>query len=97
MTPTTEQIEQLAKTFQLGNTGYEEDWEDLYLDEGNVVATRDHLDDFLSAAHNEWSESSDDQEINGGYYWRRIQIVKGQNRVALAVIDCGDFRLSYKQ
>lgn len=97
MEPTTEQIQKLAKVFQLGQTGYEDEWEDLYLDENNVVVTRDTIDDFLNASVKDWTESSEVQKINDSIYWDRIQVSDGQERIALAVIDCGDFRVSYSQ
>lgn len=99
MEPTQEQIEQLAKLFQKGQTGYQDDWEDLCLDPWTkgLTATRDTLDNFREGARSVWAESSSVDEVDGGLYWDRIQVAKGQQRVALAVLDCGDFRLTYQQ
>ena len=97
MQPTPQQCEDLAKVFQIGQTDDADGWEDLYLDADATVATLDTLDDFRQAARTQWAESSTCEDIDGGLYWERIQIGKGHDRVALAVIDCGDFRLSYRQ
>jgi hypothetical protein len=37
-----------------------------------------------------------DRAGRGGLFWASVQVCKGQPRVALAVIDCGDFRMAYK-
>ncbi len=103
MTATQEQYDELARVFQIGSTGDEADWEDLAIDpdymNGNSlrVATRETLADFQDASRRDWNETSKCEEIRGGLYWSEVQIAKGDTRVALAVIDCGDFRLIYKQ
>ncbi len=103
MNATQEQYDELAKVFQIGSTGDEAGWEDLaidpdYMNEGNLpVATRKTLTDFRDAAKHSWNETSTCEEIRGGLYWPHVQTAKRQPRVALAIIDCGDFRLAYKQ
>ena len=93
------QCDELARLFMLGETGYSDDWEDLYLDPNTpgIEATLDTLDDFRRAARNTWQEASAAVDVPGGIYWDRVQIAKGQPRVALVVMDAGDFRLTYKQ
>ena len=97
MTPTAEQCEQLARVFSLGQTGYEDDWADLYIDADSAVVTQDTLAGFLAAARNSWVECKEMQEINGGLFFSDVQALRGQQRCDLAVIDCGDFRLLYQQ
>lgn len=99
MNPTTADYERLARLFQLGRTGEDDGWEDLALDEDNSECepTRDTLDNFREAAKKIWRETSETREIAGGLYWESVQCRKGDRRVSVAVIDCGDFRLTYKQ
>lgn len=103
MNPTQEQYDELAKVFQIGQTRDEAGWENLaidpdYMDEEDLPAvTADTLDDFLTAAANEWHTAGDRKEIRGGLYWDCVQVRPGDRRVSLAVIDCGDFRLAYQQ
>ena len=98
MTPTQAQLDALAKIFQTGQTGDEDEWEDLYLDgPDTVTATRDTLDNFCAAAKSDWTESSNGQTIGQGMYWAQIQVKRGERRVSLAVLDCGGFCISYKQ
>lgn len=96
MTPTKEQIEKLARVFAEGKDGEDDGWKSYYLSERNVVSTRDTMDDFRSGPQH-WMESTPTQEISGGLYWESVKAMKGQERVSLAVIDCGDFRLTYQQ
>lgn len=97
MQPTPQQCEALAKVFQTGQSGDADGWEDLYIDADAAVATLDTLDDFRKAARTIWAEASTGEDIAGGLYWERVQIERGQERVSLAVIDCGTFRLTYSQ
>ena len=103
MDPTQEQYDELAKVFQSGSTGDAAGWEDLAIDSDYMsddclpVATRETFEHFREAAQNSWNETSTCQEIRGGLFWPHVQALKGQPRVALAVIDCGDFRLAYQQ
>ena len=93
MTATKEQLEQLAKIFNFADTGCDADeddgWKDMAI---SAELTCDTLAEFRSAA-DKWAETCPVQEINGGLFWKRVQALKGQPRVAVAVIDCGDFRL----
>ena len=76
------------------------------------VPTRDTLDDFRRAAETVWREAGERQAVGGrgplaeigtfggfggGLYWERVQVKRGEPRVSLAVIDCGDFRLTYQR
>ena len=103
MQASQEQYDALAKVFQLGNTGDVEGWDDLAIDPAYMsddalpVATRDTLDNFRRAAREDWCEASACQEIVGGLFWEEVQAKKGDPRESLAVIDCGEFRLSYQQ
>ncbi len=104
MTPTQEQYDELAKVFQVGDTGDADGWEDLAIDPDYMsddalpVVTRDTLDDFRRGSKEEWNETSTVQEIGGnGLFWPHVQEKKGDRREALAVLDCGEFRLAYKQ
>ena len=103
MNATQEQYDELAKVFQAGDTGDIDGWDDLAIDPDYMsddavpVPTRETLDDFRRAAKHDWNESSTCQEICGGLFWSNVQARKGDRREALAVIDCGDFRLAYKQ
>ena len=103
MKPTQSQYDELAKVFQIGTSGIADGWEELAIDpdymagESLPVATRDTLEDFRQAAKTDWIESSACQEINSGLYWEHVQVARGQRRVSLAVLDCGDFRLAYQQ
>ena len=96
--PTQEQCDRLAKAFQVGQTGYDDDWRDLYLDPDSkgVVVTHETIVDFRAASTG-WSESCKAEEVDGGLYWDRIQVRAGRERVAVAIIDCGDYRLVYEQ
>lgn len=96
MKPTAEQIEKLARVFSEGMTGYPEDFEDFFIDEDNVICTRETLEDYRKNSQN-WNQWSTVKEIDGGLFWEEVQALKGQPRVAVAVIDCGEFRLSYQQ
>lgn len=93
MTPTAEQIETLKRNFQTGVTGDDIGWEDLRIGRTSIIATRDSLDYYRQAAKQSWHESSPCCEMEGGLFWQRIQTVKGNQRVALAVLDCGSFRI----
>jgi hypothetical protein len=103
MNPTQEQYDELAKVFQAGSTGDENGWENLAIDPDYMseeclpVATRETIDDFRDAAKNSWNETSKCEKVPGGLYWPHVQALKGQPRVALAIIDCGEFRLTYQQ
>lgn len=97
MTPTNEQIEKLARHFATQHDGDDERWEDLYLDNKVCVVTSDTLEDFRRAARTEWAESSTCKVSDAGIYWDRIQVAKGMERVTLGVIDCGEFRLAYRE
>ena len=90
MKPTTQETERLAKLFALGKDGDQDFWEDYT----SPDPTLDALDSFLN---NNWNEDSGYEEIDGGYFWDRVQARKGDNRVSLAVIDCGEYRLVYQQ
>jgi hypothetical protein len=93
---TLDQIEQLARVFAAGNDGDDEQWKSYCLSERNVILTRDTLDDFRNGSRG-WVESSPCQEIEGGIFFERVKAMKGQQRVSVAVIDCGEFRLTYQQ
>ena len=59
-----------------------------------VAVTRETLDDFANSHKNHWSEQGKTTTaILDGRAWRNVQIAKGQRRVSLAVVDCGDFRV----
>lgn len=90
MNPTAKQTERLAKIFAIGKDGDHDFWEDYT----SPTPTRDALTSFRN---NGWTEDSGVKEIDGGYYWDRVQARKGDERYSLAVIDCGDFRLVYQQ
>ena len=98
MEPTTEQINALAKLFCCGQNGDEDGWEELYLTADEVERTRDTLDNFRAAARETWASASPcEGQHNGGLYWDEVQTARGETRVALAVLDCGDFRITYKE
>jgi hypothetical protein len=98
MTPTQNQLDDLARLFTFGETGDEDDFADLMLDATDVgrsvVATRDAINQF-DGQH--WVEATGRVDHNGGVYYSGVQVAKGQPRVSLAVIDCGDFRLVLKR
>ena len=97
MKPTTEELKSLTILFALGSTGYP-DFDDYeLLGEDEIVCTRDTLDNFRDSARKDWREAEGQKELEGGIYWDRVQISKGDERVHLAVFDCGDFRISYKK
>jgi hypothetical protein len=96
MQATKEQLETLARVFSEGQTGYPEDFADYYIDENNTATTQDTLDDFRRNSR-EWNELEAMEEIGGGLFFRKAQALKGQQRVDVAVIDCGEFRLTYQQ
>lgn len=95
MTPTQQQIETLARFFAVCKDGEDENWEDYTCSE--PIVTRDPLDHFRMAAKQTWAEASGREEGVGCVYWSNVQARKGSPRVAMAVLDCGDFRLSYSQ
>jgi len=102
MEPTQQQLDCLAKIFQTGDTGSPDGWEDLaldpdYMSDDAVVSTRETLDDFRQASRQDWNETSTVQEIEGGLFWPHVQARKGDQRRALAVYDCGEFRIAYQQ
>lgn len=98
MNPTKEQYEALAKVFQIGQTGDQEDWEDLFIDEDSADPTRDLIEHYDGS---QWVEAAGrvDIEVDGykGIYWETAQALSGSPRYSVAVIDCGDFRLIYQQ
>ena len=98
MNPTKEHYEALAKVFQIGQTGDDEGWEDLFIDEDSADPTRDHIEFYDGS---QWVDSSGkvDIEADGfkGIYWDEAKAMAGSPRLSLAVIDCGDFRLVYQQ
>jgi len=101
MQPTQAQLNELAKIYQIGTTGDEEDWESEAiaveaLPKDYIVVTRDTLDDFRHASKHEWNETSTVQEINGGLFWPHVQARKGDRRESLSVCDCGEFRIAFK-
>ena len=102
MVPTQDQLDCLAKIYQAGDTGSEDGWEGLALEPDYmhievVVSTRESLDDFRRASRDDWHKTSAVVEFQNGLFWPRVQARKGDRREALAVYDCGDFRISYQQ
>lgn len=99
ITLTNDQIEVIAKAFQMATTGYEDGYEDVYPEDACAI-TRDTLDDFRSAAANEWREAwcVEQGEIEGRawLYWDEMQAVSGQERSWMLVVDFGDFRAVYR-
>lgn len=97
MRPTKEQYDALAKVFQIGQTGDEEGWEDLFVDEDTADPTRDLIEYYDGS---QWVESSGrvDVEADGykGIYWEEAKAMNGSERVSIAVIDCGDYRLIFQ-
>ena len=102
MEPTQQQLDCLAKIFQAGETGAVDGWEDLaldpdYMSDDAVASTLDTLDDFRRASREDWNETSTVEEFENGFFWPRVQARKGDQRVAMAVFDCGEFRIAYTQ
>lgn len=99
MNATQEQIDRLARLFQAASTGDEDGWEDLYIASTTsaLAETRDSLESFRLAAKQDWAEAEGREELEGAIYWERVQAHRGEPRTALIVVDCGEFRLSYRQ
>lgn len=98
MNPTAVDYEKLARAYCLATTGREDDWEDEAIDEENdlVVATRETIADFIASSAG-WREKSARRDLPcGGVYWAMVQAKRGDRRESLTVVDCGDFRLTYK-
>jgi len=87
----------LAKAYQIGTTGYVDDWEDNNFDDDDTFldTTRDELDRYRKGNHS-WNESRGYETfIVDGYnvvFWEMAQATKGQRRESLTVVDFGDFR-----
>lgn len=97
--PTQEQLDRLARVFWGGETGCPEDAVHqltLNADTEGVTTTRDTMDQFRAAA-TRYAECSGIEDHEGGIYIRYCQAQCGAPRVAVAVIDCGEFRLAYQQ
>jgi len=98
---TTDEITQehanlVARAYQRGDTGWEDDWEDLFLTPDNVEFTLDALERYDGTA---WVEARGMErfEIDGHptIYWEQVQATKGQQRRSLVIVDFTDFRLSW--
>ena len=99
MTITQDQCDKLAKCHQLITTGYEDEWDELYLEPGDdsVTVTRESIKDLKS---NTWNEASGfSEETHEGFtvlHWEIVQGRKGDERTSLTVVDLGDYRAIYK-
>lgn len=97
MNATAADYERLARTYLAATGQNPDDWEDECIDEDNdlVVSTRETLDNFLDSSR-QWNEASTVVRFDGALYWEQMQARKGDRRESLTVVDCGDFRLTYK-
>ncbi len=95
---TTKQCETLAKAIRLGETGYEDGWEDDCVTAADqfVAVTRDELAAFDGSG---WAEATGREgfEVDGhpAVHFESVQVQKGDRRGSLTVVDFGDFRAAW--
>jgi hypothetical protein len=88
------------RAFHTGQDYTEEpEWDEESICESGVDTTRDDFGLYLSGS--QWRERGGKEvfEIDGHrcVYWDRVQARKGDQRVAVTVVDFGDFRAVYQR
>lgn len=63
----------------------------------DVAVTHETLADFDDARKNSWNEKGGREvaQVNGQtvHYYKNVQVLRGQRRTDLTVIDCGEIRV----